>query len=242
MEHTIVGDYRLRLESLRREGHALRERLHSDHPSATVVIARSWQQACGVIVNELSGGSKAHWLARAFSDAFLVPRSAEAPLDDIVDRILAVLDSADQSLGQIADAPIAAAETAPPVRRFDFVHDATLGPVLEQAYRQARTAFAEGRFAESLLTTCGVLEAILTDALTFAGHHQQCSFEVRIAAAEQAGLIGRGCARLPSIARNYRDLTDDNGQLQNEVAVTARDASTTTQVLHVVMRDLNPGR
>jgi hypothetical protein len=68
------------------------------------------------------------------------------------------------------------------------------------------------------------------------------SFELRITAAERAGLIRGGCARLPPVARAYRDLTDSDGQLQPDVSVSERDARVTTQVLRVVMRDLDPGR
>jgi len=40
---------------------------------------RAWQEDCGVIINQLSGGSKAHWLARAFSGAFLMRSPAGKP-------------------------------------------------------------------------------------------------------------------------------------------------------------------
>ena len=69
-----------------------------------------------------------------------------------------------------------------------------------------------------------------------------CSFDARIRAAERQGLIRSGCARLPPVARAYRDLTDADGQLRPEVSVSERDARVTTQVLHVVIRDLDPGR
>jgi len=74
------------------------------------------------------------------------------------------------------------------------------------------------------------------------GRVAEWSFEARIAAAEREGLIRGGCARLPPVARAYRDLTDSDGQLQPDVCVSERDARVTTQVLHVVMRDLDPGR
>jgi len=41
----------------------------------SVDVTRVWQTDCAAAVNQLSGGSKAHWLARAYSDAFMV-RSA----------------------------------------------------------------------------------------------------------------------------------------------------------------------
>ena len=68
------------------------------------------------------------------------------------------------------------------------------------------------------------------------------TFEARIAAAERAGLIRGGCARLPLAARAYRDLTDADGQLRPGVSVSERDAKVVRQVLHIVMRDLDPGR
>jgi hypothetical protein len=249
MEQTLLSDHRLRLDRLLHEGRALRVRLQTDHASpGTIGAIRSWQEACATAVNELSGGSKAHWLARAFSEAFLVRSSAgeavqQAPLADIVERIVGVLDRGSQSLALVAEKPTNTSQGAAPQHRFDFVHNATLRPLLEQAYLQGRTAFDEGRFAESLMTACGVLEAILTDALEFIGREpHEWSFQMRIDEAEQAGLIRGGCARLPPIARNYRELTDADGQLHGHVSVTVRDASTTSQVLHVVMRDLNPGR
>ena len=68
------------------------------------------------------------------------------------------------------------------------------------------------------------------------------SFEERIAAAERAGLIRGGCARLPPVARKYRDLTDADGELRTDAAVSEREARLAGQVLRVVMRDLDPGR
>jgi hypothetical protein len=66
------------------------------------------------------------------------------------------------------------------------------------------------------------------------GPAEAWSFDARIAAAERSGLIRGGCSRLPAIARAYRD--------GEPPVVTARDAKVARQVLHVVMRDLNPGR
>ena len=62
------------------------------------------------------------------------------------------------------------------------------------------------------------------------------SFGERIAVAEKIGLIRGGCQRLPPIARTYRDAVDADR------TVSERDAKVTRQVLHVVMRDLDPGR
>jgi hypothetical protein len=66
------------------------------------------------------------------------------------------------------------------------------------------------------------------------------SFETRLAVAERAGLIRSGCARLPAVARTYRDHTDAGGG--PKTTVSERDARVAGQVLHVVMRDLDPGR
>jgi len=62
------------------------------------------------------------------------------------------------------------------------------------------------------------------------------SFGERIAAAENANLIRGGCVRLPAVARAYRSIAPPDG------IVSERDARITRQVLHVVMRDLDPGR
>jgi len=62
------------------------------------------------------------------------------------------------------------------------------------------------------------------------------SFDQRIVAAEKAGLIRGGCVRLPPIARAYRVVPD------SDAAASERDAKVARQVLHVIMRDLDPGR
>jgi hypothetical protein len=211
----------------------------------------------------LSGGSKAHWLARAFSEAFLM-RSADgravtgAPPAEIVTRLLGVLEQAvatlsamDDGSGISASSP-ASASSEPAPRRFDFVHSSDLKPVLEQAYTDSRRALEEEAYEFALRTTCGILEAIVTDALEFkgatalaaagapAGRIADWSFETRLAVAEKAGLIRSGCARLPAVARTYRD--DTYTSAGTRATVSERDARHAGQVLHVVMRDLNPGR
>jgi hypothetical protein len=65
---------------------------------------------------------------------------------------------------------------------------------------------------------------------------------MRIAAAERTRLIRGGCARLPPVARRYRDLTDADGELRADAPVSEREARLAGQVLRVVMRDLDPGR
>ena len=133
-----IETYLSHLDSLICRGRQVRDALAAD-PSDTLAIAatRVWQQDCGVTVNQLSGGSKAHWLARSFSEAFLmrsaVGRAVEgAAPAEIVKRLLDVLDQAVASLSRMDDgqAISASSETAPP-RRFDFVHNPELRPVVE---------------------------------------------------------------------------------------------------------------
>jgi hypothetical protein len=271
------------LDRLIRRGRDVHERLarnaqstHSRIASANTagsawdVEARIWQNDCAVAVNELSGGSKAHWLSRAFSDALLMRAPdgealAAANQADIIGRILDVLAQAARSVADV-DAASAGASAGPAPRRFDFVHDGRLRPILEQALVESGRALDECDFERALKTACGIIEAIVTDALrparpepvalrraqgdpehaervegrSRAGQESanslaDCSFEQRIAAAEQAGLIGRGCARLTAAARAYRDESF-------AAVVTERDARVAAQVLRVVMRDLDPGR
>jgi hypothetical protein len=68
------------------------------------------------------------------------------------------------------------------------------------------------------------------------------SFETRLTVAERAGLFGGGCARLPAVARTYRDPTEANGENVLKATASERDARLAGQVLHVIMRDLDPGR
>jgi len=212
----------------------------------SVDVTRAWQTDCAAAVNQLSGGSKAHWLARAYSDAFMV-RSAgtrlvvEADAAEIVERILGVLAQAAASLSRMDEVTVASSGAPPRARRFDFVHNVDLRPVLEQAYAESGRASDAGDFRHAFLTACSVLEAIITDALEHFGSRTSdlgiadFQFDARIAAAESAGLIRGGCARLPPAARHYRDLTPDT-------LVSEREARVVRQVLNVVMRDLDPGR
>jgi hypothetical protein len=227
---------------------------------SAIAAARAWQEDCGVTVNQLSGGSKAHWLARSFSEAFLMRsaggRAVEgAAPDEIVRRLLGVLEQAVSSLSRTDDgAIISASSEAPAPHRFDFVHNLELRPVVEQAYTDSRRALEQEHYDVALRTSCGILEAIVTDALEHkglgalaasdmpAGKIADWSFETRLAVAERTGLIRGGCARLPGIARTYRDLTDAGSENGPKAGVSERDARQTGQVLHVVMRDLDPGR
>lgn len=236
------------LSALARRGREIRDGLAADASSApSLAAARIWQHDCAAAVSQLSGGSKAHWLSRAYSGALLVRSTdggavVEAPVADIVDRVIDVLERAARALSQ-PDASLTAtvAAAAPAPRRFDFVRNEALRPILEQAYAESADALDEGDYTRSLKTSCGVLEALLTDALAStrsfgASAIAEMSFADRVAAAEQRGLIRGGCARLPGVARDYRAASE------TDLVVTQRDARVTRQVLHVVMRDLDPGR
>jgi hypothetical protein len=257
------------IESLIQHGAALQQQLAADATAPSDLNqVRAWQQQCAGAVTHLSGGSKAHWLSRAFSEAFLV-RSidggavVEAPALDIVRRLVDVLGQARASLLQMdgaagdygpGDDVDARLNPSRPETRFAFVHRRELQPVLERAYADSRAALDRGEFGAALVLTCTVLESIITDALEHAAGHARAAsttsaadiadmpFHARIAAVERAGLIRGGCARLPQVALGYRDVLDENGALHDDVIVLARDARAAAQVLRVVIRDLDPGR
>ncbi|MCU1303228.1 MAG: hypothetical protein JWQ87_3512 [Candidatus Sulfotelmatobacter sp.] len=255
---TQIETYLAHLDGLIARGHQLRDQLASDPSDASAInVTRRWQEDCGVTINQLSGGSKAHWLARAFSGAFLM-RSADgsaaqgAAPAEIVQQLLGVLGQAVASLTRTDDDAISSASSAQPApHRFDFVHNPEIRPVLEQAYADSRSALEKGHYDFAMKTSCGILEAIVTDSLEHkgasslaasgapAGKIADWSFETRLAVAEKAGLIRSGAARLPTTARAYRDRGEE--ERPNEI-VSERDAKTTGQVLHVIMRDLDPGR
>jgi hypothetical protein len=246
------------LDALIRRGRRLCEKLLADPADKSALVAnRAWQQDCGVAIHNLSGGSKAHWLARSFSEAFLMRTPSEQVIEavapaEIAERLVGVLDQAVLSLARmgaeqgVSESPQAA--TLP--HRFDFVHNTELRPILEQAYSDSRDALEAGEHGAALVNAAGILEAIVTDALdnkgmvTLAAETQvpagkiaDWSFNDRLVVAEKVGLIRGGCARLPGVARTYRDKTD-----VPQLNASESDAKRTTQVLHVVMRDLDPGR
>ncbi len=214
------------LDGLIRRGRRLRETLAEDPSDKSALVAnRAWQQDCGVAINQLSGGSKAHWLARSFSEAFLLRTASGQVIEtvapaEIVERLVGVLDQAVHSLSRMGDDQGASAspQAAPPPRRFDFVHNVELRPVLEQAYADSRDALEQGNYGVALINSSGILEAIVTDALEHKGLDALASAEVpagkigdwsfndRLTVAEKTGLIRGGCARLPEIARRYRDI------------------------------------
>lgn len=247
-------------DSSLRELEALITRGYEIKTARALDAIRAWQHDCAAAINQLSGGSKAHWLSRAYSGAFLVRSSdggmiVEAEPTEIVDRVLQVLEQGWASLSAMgegtASAEAAGSAAAPRPRRFDFVHNVDLRPVLERAFDDSRAALERGDCGLALILSCGLIDALLTDALEHAQSRAQdvpegpianWSFQTRIAAAERARLIRGGCARLPPVAREYRDLTDADGNLRPTAAVSERDARVAGQVLRVVMRDLDPGR
>ena len=257
------------LDGLIRRGHQILERL-AGGASSPVVMAetRAWQEHCGATINQLSGGSKAHWLARSFSNAFLMRteggRATEGvPPAEIVKRLIVVLGQAVESLSgmseEVSPGGTSSALSGAPSdtavrRRFEFVHRLELRAVVEQAYADSRRALEQNEYDVALRTSCGVLEAIVTDALEHKGVQALANsgapsgkigdwpFETRLAVAEKAGLIRGGCARLPAIARTYREHSEADGQNGMKSAVSESDARRTGQVLNVVIRDLDPGR
>ena len=152
-----IDTYLSHLDGLIRRGIQLRDTLAA-HPlnEAAIASARAWQEDCGVTINQLSGGSKAHWLARSFSEAFLMrsagDRAAEgAAPADIVKRLLDVLEQAVASLSGADDNLIISASTqAPPPHRFDFVHNAELRPVVEQAYIDSQRALEQAEYERAM--------------------------------------------------------------------------------------------
>jgi hypothetical protein len=264
---TQIETYVTHLNGLIRRGREVREKL-ADDPSnpASMAATRAWQEDCGVAINQLSGGSKSHWLARSFSGAFLMRsadgRAAEgAPPTEIVNRLIDVLEQAVSTLSGMEDgagvseySPSSASSNAPAPRRFEFVHNSDIRPVLEQAYTDSRLALEQKDYDTAMRTSCGILEAIVTDALEHKGQSALAAsgapagkigdwpFDTRLAVAERAALIRGGCARLPPLARTYRDQTDAAGESGPKTTVSESDARRAGQVLKVIMRDLDPGR
>src|SRR6202050_4914353 len=104
-----IETYLSHLDGLIRRGRQVRDTLAADPTSkSAIAAARAWHEDCGVTINQLSGGSKAHWLARSFSDAFLM-RSADgrategAAPSEIIQRLLDVLEQAVAALSGMGD-------------------------------------------------------------------------------------------------------------------------------------------
>jgi len=153
-----IETYLFHLDGLIRRGRQVRDTLTDDPFNKSAIAAtRVWQEDCGVTINQLSGGSKAHWLARSFSEAFLMRSTAGravegAAPDEIVKRLLGVLEQAVDSLTRTDDgAIISASSQAPPPHRFDFVHNLELRPVVEQAYTDSRRALEQVGFWRKIL-------------------------------------------------------------------------------------------
>src|SRR5260370_27017215 len=144
-----IGPHLSHLDSLIRHGRHLREALEGDPSGESAIAAtRVWQQECAALIHQLSGGTKAHWLARAYSEAFLIRSSPdhlieEAPAAEIVTRVVGVLEQATLALSMMPTMNDGAGVSAPPAsrpHRFDFVHNRDLRPILEQAYADSRHA------------------------------------------------------------------------------------------------------
>src|ERR1700730_16187112 len=115
-----IDTYLSHLAELIRRGRQLRDTLATDPSSKSALLpTHVWQQDCVVTINQLSGGSKAHWLARSFSEAFLMRSSAGqavegAAPDEIVQRLIHVLEQAAASLAGTDDGPVLAASSEAP--------------------------------------------------------------------------------------------------------------------------------
>lgn len=256
-----IDSYRHRLDHLAADGRQLRAALmESPGDNGNLAALRTWQAECATTVSQLSGGIKIHWLSRAFSEALLVRGAAGGSADVVViiDRVLGVMASARQSLAEASEpspSPAGAAASPQPVARprFAFIENATLRSGLEQAYRNGQEWLAKGECSLALGTLSAILETVITDALERRGLAELAAFSAppgpivtwpfaaRIAVAEKAGLISQGCARLPALAREYRTPSDGGGDAAAG-PVSARDAKLTSDVLHVILRDLAPGR
>ena len=260
-----VQIYLHRLDHLVKDGLRLRAALGTDATDgAALADLRTWQRECAATVGQLSGGNKAHWLSRAYSQAFLRSLHSDDGTSEvaveispagIVDRVLGVLHRAASSLVSLDTAGISSPPTpaaAPP--RFEFVEDTSLREGLARAYVDGRAALAQGRRALGLVSAASILDAIITHALQrrpllelvtpglAEGPIGSWSFRDRVAAAERLHLISAGCTRLPDAARDYRDLLGPDGEVRSDAVVSERDARVTFQVLRVILRDLAPSR
>ena len=70
MDPADIDAYLVRLDEAIGRGRRLRDTLRRapDDPAA-FAGARIWQHDCEAAIADLSGGSKSHWLSRAYSDA-----------------------------------------------------------------------------------------------------------------------------------------------------------------------------
>src|SRR5260370_8243448 len=115
-----IETYVSHLDGLIRRGRQVRDALAGNPANGSAIAAtRVWQEDCGVTINQLSGGSKAHWLARSFSEAFLMRSAAgdavtEAAPAEIVNRLVDVLEQAIVSLPPTDNGPIISPTSAAP--------------------------------------------------------------------------------------------------------------------------------
>ena len=114
---------------------------------------------------------------------------------------------------------------------------ATLSPKILTGVLREELGF-KGIIVTDALEHNGVDAMACADELK--GKISDWTFNERLIVAEKAGLIRGGCARVPEIARRYRDSMDADGNAN--LQVTEQDARRSMQVLHVIMRDLDPGR
>ena len=252
-----VDAYRNRLSQLGKQGRQLKASVaHAGDGDPALARLRLWQRDCAVTISELSGGRKVHWLSRAFSEALLVPLAGaeSASVVTIIDRILTVLDRAAASLAQAVPEHATVPAVDPPRARFTFIDDEALRVHLEEAYLDGQAAFSRDESALALVTFGSIIETVITGALErhgvqrLAGYDPPAApltewpFATRIAIAERARLISAACARLPVAARQYRTLLNARGEIAADAAVSTREAKLTRDVLHIILRDLAPGR
>ena len=160
-----IATFEHRLSHLLRDGYDLQRTLSVDSSAPDLDVMRAWQRECAATISQLSGGSKQHWLSRAYSEAFLLkvpdarrPTAGEAGVGTIVERIIGVLRQAQASLAEMRQSGIPNTD-APPARRFAFVHDPNLRPRLEQAFMDAQAAFDRGAYDLAVVTWASTLEA-----------------------------------------------------------------------------------
>ena len=126
----------------------------------------------------------------------------EASASEIVDRILGVLAQARASLTS-AENVTATPDTASHGRRFEFVHNAQLRPILAEAFADGTRALESGDVNAAFVASCSILEAVITDALEKKGLKvSDWSFDARIepqSAKDLSGGGARGRHRQPGV-------------------------------------------
>ena len=120
-----IATFEHRLSHLLRDGFDLQRTLPVEPGAPELEAMRAWQRECAATISQLSGGSKQHWLSRAYSEAFLltVPDSSasaqvtagEAGVGTIVEGIIGVLRQAQSSLAEMRQSGVPNTD-APPAR------------------------------------------------------------------------------------------------------------------------------